>query len=181
MGGQTVAYSARSPYMLSRAENRSSHFCNCFFSNVRCKRLLVSFCHCASVLITAEVQRVILCVSKCFQLFVTTSLTSIDQSQPSAADRDSVPLLMATSLSPLSHTLAPVHLLWRVLRPGTNCRCTHEHGRQLPLSGRHQIHMSSLPSLSPVCPGTPHRCNDCPLMLRCVRNCWRQGWNCLGG
>ena len=39
--------------------------------------------------------------------------------------------LVATSLSPpLSRTLAPVHLLWRVLRPGIICRCTYEHGSQ---------------------------------------------------
>ena len=43
-----------------------------------------------------------------------------------------------TSLSPpLSRTLAPVHLLWRVLRPGINCRCTYEHGSQLAPSRRH--------------------------------------------
>ena len=54
-----------------------------------------------------------------------TSPTSVDQSQPSVADKDSDPPLAATSFSPpLSRTLAPVHLLWRVLRPGINCRCT---------------------------------------------------------
>ena len=31
---------------------------------------------------------------------------------------------------PLSRTSVPVHLLWRVLRPGTNCRCTYEHRSQ---------------------------------------------------
>jgi len=47
-------------------------------------------------------------------------------------------LLVATSLSPpLSRTLAPVHLLWRVLRPGINCRCTYEHGSQSVPSRRH--------------------------------------------
>ena len=67
-----------------------------------------------------------------------TSPTSVDQSQPSVADRDSDPPLVATSLSPpLSRTLAPVHLLWRVLRPGINCRCTYEHGSQSVLSRRH--------------------------------------------
>jgi len=34
-------------------------------------------------------------------------------------------------------TLAPVHLLWRVLRPGINCQCTYEHGSQLAPSRRH--------------------------------------------
>jgi len=65
----------------------------------------------------------------CMDWHRRTSPTSVDQSQPSVADKDSDPSLVATSLSlPLSRTLAPVHLLWRVLRPGINCRCTYEHG-----------------------------------------------------
>ena len=61
-----------------------------------------------------------------------TSPTSVDQSQPTVADKDSDPPLVATLLlsPPLSRTLAPVHLLWRVLRLGINCRCTYEHGSQ---------------------------------------------------
>jgi len=67
-----------------------------------------------------------------------TSPTSVDQSQPSVADKDSDPPLVATLLSPpLSRTLPPVHLLWRVRRPGINCRCTYEHGRQSVPSRRH--------------------------------------------
>ena len=67
----------------------------------------------------------------CMDWHRRTSPTSVDQSQPSIADRDSDPLPVVTSLSPpLSRTLAPVHLLWRVLRPGINCRCTYEHGSQ---------------------------------------------------
>jgi len=36
----------------------------------------------------------------------------------------------------LCHALwhPPVHLLWCVPRPGINCRCTYEHGRQLARS-----------------------------------------------
>jgi len=64
---------------------------------------------------------------------------------PSVADKDSDPLLVATSLSPpLSCTLASVHLLWRVLRPGINCRCTYEHRSQLARSRRHRSHISTL-------------------------------------
>ena len=48
--------------------------------------------------------------------------------------------------------LAPMHLLWRVLRPGTNCRCTQEHGKQLD-----QGNTFALRWLSPNCPGMPHQ------------------------
>ena len=65
-----------------------------------------------------------------------TSPTSVDQSQPLVANGDSDPPLVATSLSPpLSRTLAPAHLLWRVLRPGINCRCTYEHRSWLVQDG----------------------------------------------
>jgi len=65
-----------------------------------------------------------------------TSLTSVDQSQPSAADRDSDPLLVATSLSaPLSRTLAR-DCAFTVAGPEA-CNQLPMHGRQLARSGRH--------------------------------------------
>ena len=80
----------------------------------------------------------------CIDWHRRTSPTSVDQSQPSVADKDSDPPLVATLLPPpLSRTLAPVHLLWRVLRPGINCRCTYEHGSQSVPSRRHWSHIST--------------------------------------
>jgi len=108
---------------------------------------------------------------RCMDWHRSTSLASVDQSQPSVADKDSDPLVVATSLS--SRTLTPVHLLF--------------YGGSQGLESTADAHTSTgvswllqdgtkdtfpLRWLSPNCPGMPHPCND-SIMLWRIRNCQR--------